>query len=93
MRAMCLIAACAVLAGCGTARTVQVSVPVPVACQEAEPARPVFPTESLQPGAHPVVLLRAALAEIDRREGYEVQLVAALRACTTPPILCYKIVS
>lgn len=27
---------------------------------------------------------RAALAEIDRREGYEVRLLAALRACTTP---------
>ena len=84
MRAMCLIAACAVLAGCGTARTVQVSVPVPVACLEAEPVRPEMPTEALAPGAPPFVLLRAALAEIDRREGYETELVAALRACTAP---------
>lgn len=84
MRAIALIAVCAVLAGCGTARTVQVSVPVPVACQEAEPARPAMPTESLQPGAPPFVLLRAALAEIDRRAGYEAELVAALRACTAP---------
>ena len=82
--AIALIAACAVLAGCGTARTVQVSVPVPVACQEAEPARPVFPTESLPPGAPPFVLLRAALAEIDRRQAYELILEAALRACTAP---------
>ena len=79
-----LLLACAVLAGCGTARTVQVSVPVPVACQEAEPARPVFPTESLRPGAPPFVLLRAALAEIDRREAWSVELLAALRACTAP---------
>ena len=84
MRAIALIAACAVLAGCGTVRTVQVSVPVPVACQEAEPARPVFPTEQLAPGAPPFVLLRAALAEMDRREGWEGELVAALRACTAP---------
>lgn len=84
MRAIALIAACAVLAGCGTARTVQVSVPVPVACLEAEPARPEMPTESLQPGAHPFVLLRAALAEIDRREAWSVELLAALRACTAP---------
>ena len=82
--AIALIAACAVLAGCGTARTVQVSVPVPVACLEAEPVRPVFPTESLQPGAPPFVLLRAALAEIDRREAWSVELLAALRACTAP---------
>ena len=82
--AIALIAASTVLAGCGTARTVQVSVPVPVACQEAEPARPVFPTESLQPGVPPFVLLRAALAEIDRREAYELELAAALRACVAP---------
>lgn len=79
-----LLLACAVLAGCGTARTVQVRVPVPVACQEAEPARPAMPTESLQPGVPPFVLLRAALAEIDRRQAYELILEAALRACTAP---------
>ena len=79
-----LLLACAVLAGCGTARTVRVSVPVPVACQEAEPVRPAFPTESLQPGAPPFVLLRAALAEIDRREAWSLELLAALRACTAP---------
>lgn len=84
MRAIALIAACAVLAGCGTARTVQVSVPVPVPCLEAEPARPAMPTDDLTPGAPPFILLRAALAEIDRREGFEVQLLAALRACTAP---------
>jgi len=43
-----------------------------------------MPTEQLQPGVAPWLLLRAALAEIDRREGYELQLVAALRACTAP---------
>ena len=79
-----LLLACAVLAGCGTARTVQVRVPVPVPCLEAEPARPEMPTEALAPGAPPFVLLRAALAEIDRRAGYEAELVAALRACTAP---------
>ena len=79
-----LLLACAVLAGCGTARTVQVRVPVPVPCQEAEPVRPAMPTESLQPGVPPFLLLRAALAEIDRRAGYEAELVAALRTCTAP---------
>ena len=84
MRAIALIAACAVLAGCGATRTLKVSVPVPVACAEQVPERPEMPTESLQPGVAPWVLLRAALAEIDRREGFEVQLVAAIRACTAP---------
>ena len=84
MRAICLIAASALLVGCGTAKHVQVRAPVPVACKEQVPERPVMPSESLQPGVAPWVLLRAALAEIDRREGFEVQLVAALRACTAP---------
>lgn len=43
-----------------------------------------MPTEALEPGAVPLVLLRAALAEIDRREGYEIQLRTALAICTAP---------
>ena len=84
MRAIALIAASAFLVGCGTVKHARVRVPVPVACAEQVPERPLMPTEMLQPGVAPWVLLRAALAEIDRREGYEVQLVAALRACTAP---------
>lgn len=83
MRAICLIASCAVLAGCGT-RIVRVSVPVPVACQEQIAERPVMPTDALAPGAEPFVVLRASLAEIDRREGYETLLRTALVACTAP---------
>lgn len=37
---------------------------------------------ALRPGAHPRVLVRGELAEIDRREGYVVQLRAALVART-----------
>ena len=48
------------------------------------PERPAMPTETLLPGAAPFVLMRAALAEIDRREGYEVLMRAALVACTSP---------
>lgn len=84
MRAIALIAACALLVGCGSVKHVQVRVPVPVACTEQLPERPSFPTEALQPVVAPWVLLRAALAEIDRREGFELQLLAALRACTAP---------
>lgn len=57
---------------------------MPVECREPIPGRPIMPTEALAADADPFELLRAALAEIDRREGYEVRLLAALIACTRP---------
>lgn len=78
------LAAVLLLAGCGTTQHAQVKVPVPVECKEPVPDRPAMPTEALAPGAAPWVLLRAALSEIDRREGYEVTLRAALVVCTAP---------
>lgn len=84
MRAILLLATLA-LAGCGAVPRVEVQevkVPVPVECREPIPDRPAMPTEQLADDADPFELLRAALAEIDRREGYEVRLHAALIACT-----------
>ena len=78
---------CTILVGCGTVPRVEiqrVNVAVPVACQEPTPARPVMPTEALRPGATVDQFVQAATAEIERREGYEVQLVAALAICTRP---------
>lgn len=43
-----------------------------------------MPTEALPDDTGPFDLLRAALAEIDRREGYEIRRLAALVACTAP---------
>jgi len=86
MRALMLLAALA-LAGCGAVPRVEiqeVKVPVPVECREPVPDRPSMPTEALAADADPFELLRAALAEIDRREGYEVRLLAALKVCTRP---------
>ncbi|ABX34297.1 conserved hypothetical protein [Delftia acidovorans SPH-1] len=86
MRAILLLAALA-LAGCGSVPRVEiqeVKVPVPVECREPIPDRPAMPTDGLADDADPFELLRAALAEIDRREGYEVRLLAALMACTQP---------
>lgn len=86
MRAAMLLGALA-LAGCGSVPRVEiqeVKVPVPVECREPIPDRPAMPTEALAEDADPFELLRAALAEIDRREGYEVRLLAALMACTQP---------
>lgn len=72
-------------AGCaGAPQYTRVNVPVPVECKEDVPDRPAMPTESLAPGVEPWVLLRASLAEIDRREAYEIKMRAALVACTTP---------
>lgn len=84
--AACALTACAMaLFGCTSQPvTVKVKVPVPVACQEAVPVRPVMPTEALSPGAAVWVLVQAALAEIDRREAYEGRLLNALVVCTTP---------
>lgn len=85
--AIYLIAASA-LSACGTrgnnVEIQRVNVAVPVECQEPTPTRPVMPTEVLQPGADVDQFAQAAMAEIERREGYEVQLVAALAICTKP---------
>lgn len=86
MRAAILLGALA-LAGCGALPRVEVQevkVPVPVECREPIPDRPAMPTEALADDADPFELLRAALAEIDRREGYEARLLAALLICTAP---------
>lgn len=75
---------CVLFTGCAARPPVTVSVPVPVECKEQVPDRPIMPTETLLPGAAPFVVLRSALAEIDRREGYELRMRAALVACTAP---------
>lgn len=85
--AIALIAVCA-LSACSAARNhveiQRVNVAVPVACQEKEPERPVMPTEALRQGATVDQYVQASAAEIERREGYEVQLRSALVACTAP---------
>jgi hypothetical protein len=74
------------LTGCASAPILAqpVKVPVPVACDEKEPDRPVMPTEALIEADSLDRKTAAALAEIDLREGYEAKLVAALRGCTRP---------
>lgn len=75
------------LAGCAAVPRVEVqrvSVPVPVECREPVPVRPVMPTEALRPGASLDDFARAAMAEIERREGYEGELLAALENCRVP---------
>lgn len=79
-----LCAVLLMLAGCAARpalRVQQVNVPVPVPCQQTVPVRPVMPTESLNPGVTLDAFAAAAIAEIERREGYEGELRAALTAC------------
>lgn len=80
------IALLVLLAGCGaTAPRLQaVKVPVPVQCQATVPDRPAMPTESLKPGVTLFEFVKAAQAEIERREGYEERLRAALAECVMP---------
>lgn len=76
------------LAGCAApvprVEVQQVKVPIPVECKEPVPERPSMPTEALQVGASVDAFTQAAQVEIERREGYEGQLRAALDNCRKP---------
>jgi hypothetical protein len=65
----------------------RLSVPVPVECRVAEPARPAMPSEHLVPPVDLDPLIAALTAEIELREGYEGELLAALRTCTAPQLV------
>lgn len=77
------LASLPVLAGCN-ATTSQLRIPVPIECREEVPERPQMPTEHLPQGSGLDDFVRAATAEIERREGYEIKLRTALEACTKP---------
>jgi hypothetical protein len=74
-----LLTACA-----GTPTVTEVKVAVPVECKEQVPDRPAMPTEQFSEKPALDQYVRAARAEIERREGFEQMLVAALKACTAP---------
>lgn len=73
------------LAGCSSAPRLQtVNVAVPIVCQEVVPPRPAMPTKALASKPSLLDFVKAAQAEIERREGYEVKLRAALVECVRP---------
>lgn len=83
------LAAAVHLVGCGAAPPArveiqQVKVAVPVPCDESEPERPHMPTEHLPDGADVDMYVKAAGAELERREGYETELRATLANCKRP---------
>ncbi|MDH0293027.1 hypothetical protein N7414_28235 [Pseudomonas sp. GD04087] len=74
------------LAGCAgqvepEPRTVRVEVPVSVPCRAPEVPEPTWATAVLQKGDSLQTKVRALLAELEQRKGYEVQLRAAVQAC------------
>lgn len=74
------------LAGCGgqvepEPRTVRVEVPVAVPCRSPAVEVPTWATASLQKGDSLQTKVRALLAELEQRKGYEVQLSAAVKVC------------
>lgn len=75
------------LSACTAAPQVQtVRVAVPIQCQAMVPDRPAMPTDALQPGVTLFGFVATAQAEIERREGYEEKLRAALASCVLPLI-------
>lgn len=84
-----LLATVVVLSGCAATETRYVdrvvNNAIPVKCEAEKPVRPVMPTEVLPENATEFEVVRAALAEIDIRDGYEGLLVAALDQCLRAP--------
>lgn len=78
-RFLAVLSTCALAACTSAPRIERIAVPVP--CHASIPPRPAMPTEALVPGAALDVFAAAAIAEIERREGYEGELRAALTAC------------
>lgn len=74
------------LAGCAgrvepEPRTVRVEVPVAIPCRVPAVEVPSWSTASLKKGDTLQTKVRALLAELEQRKGYEVQLRAAVQAC------------
>lgn len=74
------------LAGCaGQAepepRAVRVEVPVLVPCRVPVVDVPAWATAFLQKSDSLQIKVRALLAELEQRKGYELQLIAAVKAC------------
>lgn len=90
MKHLLLLCAVLALAGCATAKPEpviqwkEVKVIVQVPCDEPVPARPRMPTEHIDSAPSLDAFVAAATAEIELRDGYEGQLVTALKACTAP---------
>lgn len=79
------IAMCILLAACGTTDVVYKPVPVEttisVPCHIPAVTAPPMPTAAITPKNSLFEQVRALLAEIEVRKGYEVMLSASMKAC------------
>ncbi|MDM0011997.1 hypothetical protein QTH87_06030 [Variovorax sp. J22P168] len=82
--AIAWLVAMVAVSGCVTTSGAVVKIPVPVECRVQTPSRPAMPTELLVPGLALDRFAASALAEIEIREGYELELRAVVDACTAP---------
>lgn len=82
------------LAGCGTIplspQVIKIDVPIPIPCNIVPPRQPSLPLTNGVPedtqtnGVEDILkILKLALAEIEFRKGYEVELEAAIKACNS----------
>ncbi|OPE34960.1 hypothetical protein [Pseudomonas aeruginosa] len=80
-----LLGLCLLFAGCAasptTPRSVRVEVPLAVPCRVPDVRPPSWASATLQAGDSLQAKVRALLAERRQRQGYELELQAALRAC------------
>jgi hypothetical protein len=80
-----LIALGLLLAGCADraelTTPVRVDIPIPVPCGAGLVPEPDWPVRRLPDQASVNEILRALVVENELRKGYEIRLVAALRAC------------
>ena len=80
-----LIATCVLLSACGTTDVVYKPVPietiVSVPCHIPAVAVPAMPTAAITPQNTLFEQVRALLAEIEIRRGYEAMLSASMKAC------------
>ena len=61
-----------------------VNIAIPIECQEDMPKEPEYKTRELPEGTELFLVTRTALAELDTRDGYELELRTALANCKKP---------
>lgn len=73
------------LSACSTnhsnTKSVEVLVPVQVPCKITHPNKPVFAVDNLGIGEDIFEKVKALLAERKQRQGYELELEEAIKAC------------
>ena len=85
MRKLILLLLLSSLAGCADKGLIKpdniVYVPQPVPCKITKPEKPTLPLDQAKKEDSALDKVKAALAEIERRIGYETKLEAAIEEC------------